>query len=177
MTTKKELKALRDAILVAENSIRTAKQLLNSLLGEDAKIDKFATSTDGLDHYNDAGTYIVEGVFTGENMLGSDGNNYPVPQNYASKSLLVQWSKLKAIILWNGKINYKIIEEIEYETKVGLVTRAGERYQITTEDRTYNVLVAAVTFHKCNIGDTVRIRIPKGKEATYAVIENIVPKV
>lgn len=90
MTTKKELKALRDAILVAENSIRTAKQLLNSLLGEDAKIDKFATSTDGLDHYNDAGTYIVEGVFTGENMLGSDGNNYPVPQNYASKSLLVQ---------------------------------------------------------------------------------------
>lgn len=77
----------------------------------------------------------------------------------------------------NGKINYKIIEEIEYETKVGLVTRTGDRYQITTEDRAYNVLVAAVTFHKCNIGDTVRIRIPKGKEATYAVIENIVPKI
>lgn len=76
----------------------------------------------------------------------------------------------------NGKINYKIIEEIEYETKIGVVTKAGEKYQITTDSKTYNVLMAAITFHKCNIGDTVNIRIPKGKEATYAVIENIIPK-
>lgn len=57
------------------------------------------------------------------------------------------------------------------------MTRNGDKYQITTDTKTYNVLVAAITFHKCNIGDTVRIRIPKGKEATYAVIENMVPKI
>jgi hypothetical protein len=47
-------------------------------------------------------------------MLGTDGNMYPVPQNYASKSLLVQGSKLKAIIEKSGRIKYKIISEIPY---------------------------------------------------------------
>lgn len=92
MATQKELKAIRDAILVAENSIRTAKQLLGTMMGADMKTEKFApeASLDGLAHYSADDVYIVEGVFTGESMLGSDGNTYPVPQNYASKSLLVQ---------------------------------------------------------------------------------------
>ncbi len=179
MSTQKELKAIRDAILVAENSIRTAKQLLSAMMGWDMKVEKFSpdSTLDGLSHYNTEEAHIVEGVFTGDSMLGSDGNTYPVPQNYASKSLLVQWSRLKAIIAANGKISYKIIEEIEYENQIGIVTKAWDKYQITTDSRTYNVLVAAVTFHKCNIWDTVRIRIPKGKAATYAVIENVIPKI
>jgi len=119
----------------------------------------------------------VEGVFIGDGMLGSDGNTYPVPQNYASKSLLVQGSRLKAIIHPNGKITYKIIEEIPYETQLGIVTKNGDKYQITTETKTYHVLMAAITFHRVEIGDTVSIRIPKGKAATYAVIENVVPKI
>jgi hypothetical protein len=45
---------------------------------------------DGLSSYRSGDDKIIEGVFTGEGMLGSDGNIYPVPQNYASKSLLVQ---------------------------------------------------------------------------------------
>lgn len=104
---------------------------------------------------------MVEGVFTGEAMLGSDGNIYPVPQNYASKSLLVQGSKLKAIINPVGKIVYKIIGEIPYETKVGIITKNGEKYQIATDEKTYNVLLAAITFHKCSVGDTVSLRVPE----------------
>lgn len=109
-------------------------------------------------------------------MLGSDGNIYPVPQNYASKSLLVQGSKLKATIQAQGKILYKIIGEIPYESKIGIITKNGEKYQIVTDTKTYNVLLAAITFHKCSLGDTVSIRVPEGKDATYAVIESIVPK-
>lgn len=109
-------------------------------------------------------------------MLGTDGNTYPVPQNYASKSLLVQGSKLKAIIDQHGRIKYKIISEIPFTTLIGIVTKNGEKYQITTEKKAYNVLVAAITFHKCEIGDTVSIRVPEGKEATYAVIESLIPK-
>ena len=45
---------------------------------------------EGLSTYSSGTDKIVEGVFTGESMLGSDGNIYPIPQNYASKSLLVQ---------------------------------------------------------------------------------------
>lgn len=176
MSQEKTLKAIRDAIISAENSIRTAKQLLSGLIGEANMHSTFSANTDGLDHYNDGDVQIVEGVFTGENMLGSDGNTYPVPQNYASKSLLVQGGRMKAIINKMGKISYKIIEEMEYEILLGIITKAGDRYKITTEKRTYNVLTAAITFHKCSIGDTVKIRIPKGKEATYAVIENCIPK-
>jgi hypothetical protein len=94
-------------------------------------------------------------------MLASDGNTYPVPQNYASKSLLVQGSRLKATIDESGRIKYKIISEIPYTTEIGVITKNGEKYQITTDIKTYNVLVAAITFHKCNIGDTVTIRIPE----------------
>jgi hypothetical protein len=94
-------------------------------------------------------------------MLASDGNTYPVPQNYASKSLLVQGSRLKATIEESGRIKYKIISEIPFTTEIGIVTKTGDKYQIATDTKTYNVLVAAITFHKCNIGDTVTIRIPE----------------
>lgn len=169
-----KIKALRDLIHSAQNSISSAKKILNSLAGDDwSEID---ISTDGLHSYEDGGDKIIEWVFTGESMLGSDGNIYPVPQNYSSKSLLVQGSKLKAIIQPNGKILYKIIGEIPYESKVGIITKNGEKYSITTDTKSYNVLLAAITFHHCNVGDTVSIRIPEWKDATYAVIEAVVPK-
>ncbi len=109
-------------------------------------------------------------------MLGPDGSTYPVPQNYASKSLLVQWSRLKAIIEANGRIKYKIIEEIPFATQIGIITKNGDNYQVVTDTKSYNVLMAAITFHKCDVWDTVSIRIPEWKDATYAVIEAIIPK-
>jgi len=61
------------------------------MLGEDthSNID-FTEEMTGLSSYTSEDSKIIEGVFTGEGMLGTDGNMYPVPQNYASKSLLVQ---------------------------------------------------------------------------------------
>ena len=171
---EQKIKALRDLIHSAQNSIHSAKKILNSLLWEeDADMD---LDTSGLMSYNSWDDHIVEWVFTGESMLGSDGNMYPVPQNYASKSLLVQWSKLKALINPNGKIVYKIIGEIPFESRIGIITKNGEKYQITTDSKAYSVLLAAITFHHCSVGDTVSIRIPEWKDATYAVIETVIPK-
>lgn len=167
--------ALRDLIHSAQVSISSAKKILKELLWDVGDEDSFL-ETDGLATYHDGDNKIIEWVFTGESMLGSDGALYPVPQNYASKSLLVQWSKLKAIIQPNGKIIYKIIGEIPYESQVGIVVKNGEKYQITTEIKTYNVLLAAITFHHCNVWDTVSIRVPEWKDATYAVIETVIPK-
>jgi hypothetical protein len=175
MEKEQTIRALKDLINSAQSSINSAKRLLSSLLpdeetwGGDIDIEYGKVYTSGE-------LKIIEWVFTGESMLGPDGNTYPVPQNYASKSLLVQWSKLKATIEENGKIKYKIIEEIPFETEKGIVTRNGDKYQVSTEKKTYNVLMAAITFHKCEIGDTVTIRIPAWKEATYAVIESVIPK-
>ena len=172
---EQKIKALRDLIHSAQNSIHSAKKILNSLLNEDEIPDE-EFDTFWLTSYTSGDDRVIEGVFTGESMLGSDGNIYPVPQNYASKSLLVQGSRLKALIHPTGKIVYKIIGEIPYESKVGIITKNGDKYQITTDTRTYNVLLAAITFHHCNVWDTVSIRIPEWKDATYAVIETIIPK-
>ena len=95
---EKDLKSLRDVIISAENSLKTAKHILTVIIGDKGKKEIFSANTDGLGHYQSGESHIVEGVFTGESMLGSDGNTYPVPHNYASKSLLVQGSRLKAII-------------------------------------------------------------------------------
>ncbi len=173
----KELKALRDLIHSAQGSIYSAKKILATLLGEESSWEWIEFDTGWLMTYNSWDLQIVEWVFTGEGMLGPDWNTYPVPQNYASKSLLVQGSRLKAIIEWNGRIKYKIIEEIPFDTQIGIVTKNGEKYQVVTDVKSYNVLMAAITFHKCNVGDTVSIRIPEWKDATYAVIEAIIPKV
>ncbi len=173
----KELKALRDLIHSAQWSIYSAKKILATLLWEETETDQMDFDTGGLMSYSSGELQIVEGVFTWEAMLGPDGNTYPVPQNYASKSLLVQWSRLKAIIEPTGRIKYKIIEEIPFTTHVGIVTKNGEKYQVTTDTKTYHVLMAAITFHKCAVWDTVSIRTPEWKDATYAVIEALIPKV
>ncbi len=176
MQDKNKIKVLRDLIHSAQNSINSAKKILNTLLGESSEEDDIQVDTSWLMSYSSWDLQVVEWVFTGESMLGPDGNTYPIPQNYASKSLLVQWSKLKATIEPNGRIKYKIIGEIPFETKIGIVTKNGEKYQINTSDKSYHVLMAAITFHKCEVGDTVSIRVPEGKDATYAVIEAIIPK-
>lgn len=170
----KELKALRDLIQSAQVAINSAKKIIAWLTGESDEWINYDTT--GLSTYQSGEIKIIEWVFTGESMLGSDGNIYPVPQNYASKSLLVQWSRLKASIDQSGKITYKIIDEIPFETKKWIITKNWEKYQITTDTKSYNVLIAAVTFHKCEVGDTVSIRIPEWKDATYAVIEALIPK-
>lgn len=176
MSQDKQIKALRDLVQAAENSIRSARKILDSLLG-DIPRDEFDISSSDLSSYQSWDDKIVEWVFTGDAMLGPDGSVYPVPQNYSSKSLLVQGSRLKATIESHGGIKYKIIEEIPFETSIGIVTKNGDKYEITTDMKTYKVLMAAITFHKCSVGDTVSIRTPKWKDATYAVIESIIPKI
>ncbi|MDD2516405.1 MAG: hypothetical protein PHF46_02830 [Candidatus Gracilibacteria bacterium] len=178
MTDEKKLRAIKDLLISAEKAVNSAKKILATMTGpEDKKDLEILSSVDSLYSYNDGEDKVVEGVFTGEAMLGSDKNIYPVPQNYASKSHLVQGSKLKAIIKPDGKILYKIIEEIEFESKVGIIAKNKERFQVLVDGQAYNVLLAAITYFKCEIGDSITVRIPKGKEATYAAIEAVIPKV
>jgi hypothetical protein len=175
MSDSKKIAAVRDLIENAQKSITTARKIL-STMGDEETHEGPELDMSGLQSYKSGTSKIVEGVFTGENMLGSDGNMYPVPQNYASKSHLVQGSKLKATIAADGKITYKIIEEIIYDTQVGLITMNRDKYQVVSEGKTYNVLTASITFLKANIGDSVSLRLPKGKEATYATLEAVIPK-
>lgn len=177
MLDQKKLIAIKDFLDSAQKSVVSAKKILATMT-DNAEMKKELEYIDASDlaSYSSGDDKIIEGVFTGESMLGSDSNIYPVPQNYASKSKLVQGSKLKAIIQSDGKITYKIIEEIEHETKIGILTKNKDRFQVIADGKTYNTLLAAVTYLKAELGDSVSIRIPKGKDATYAAIEALLPK-
>jgi len=60
-----------------------------------------------------SGSRVIEGVFNGEGMVGSDGKVYSVPPNYASKSRLVEGDILKLTIKNDGTFIYKQIGPIE----------------------------------------------------------------
>ncbi|MDD2871081.1 MAG: hypothetical protein PHS49_03750 [Candidatus Gracilibacteria bacterium] len=178
MENKKTLAAIRDFIINAEKSIKSAKKLLKDVL-EDNNLSletEVNLSTMGLNSYTSDDSKIIEGVFTGEEMLGSDGNKYPVPANYSSKSKLVQGDKLKLTIAGNGKMMYKQIAPIERSYITGLVVKEKDKYQVVSQGQTYDLLTAAVTHFKANIGDSITVIIPNGKQATFAAIDAVIPK-
>lgn len=176
--TKKRIAAIKDFIDTAEKSLKNAKKLLKDIL-EEANIDlsnEIPVSTKWLACYYSGEEKIIEGVFTGEEMLWSDGNNYQIPVNYASKSKLVQGDTMKLTIQANGKMLYKQIKQIEREIKIGLLSQERGRYQVIADGVSYDVLTAAVTHFKANIGDTIHIIVPAGKEATFGAIDVVMPK-
>ncbi len=178
MENKKTIQAIVDFITSAEKSIKNAKKLLKDVIEEnnitlETNID---LNTKWLNSYSSENSKIIEWVFTWTDMLWADGNKYPVPVNYSSKSKLVQWDKLKLTIEWNGKMLYKQILPIERETKIWLVVKEKDKYQVISEWETYDLLTAAVTHFKANIWDQISILIPAWKKATFAALDAIIPK-
>ncbi len=178
MENKKTLAAIRDFIISAEKSVKSAKKLLKDVLDDNnISLDtEINYSTAWLNSYSSDDAKIIEWVFTWEEMLGSDGNKYPVPANYSSKSKLVQWDKLKLTIAGNGKMLYKQILPIERTYVTWLVVKEKEKYQVVAEWKTYDLLTAAVTHFKAGIGDSITVIIPNGKMATFAAIDAVIPK-
>lgn len=173
----KKLQAIRDFIVSSEKSLKNAKKLLAEVLKDrNIEVDDVELDTDGLTSYSSDDSKVVEWVFTGEEMLWSDSHKYPVPANYASKSKMVQGDKLKLTILPSGKMLYKQIMPIERETKVGLLTKDLGKFQVVADGKSYDVLTAAVTHFRWEIGDSITIIVPKDKDATYAAIETVIPK-
>lgn len=160
----KQIKRLRALIVEAETSLAAAKELLLSLLGDDAKVAPVS---------NDENIgKIIEGVFDGQNMVGSDGKTYPVPANYASKSKLVQGDILKLTIADDGTFMYKQIGPIPRKQVVGTLELVDGHYFVKTPDTQYRVLLASVTYFKAKPGDQVSVNIPaEDLNAEWAALE------
>jgi hypothetical protein len=121
---------------------------------------------------------IVEGVFDGANMVGSDGKIYTVPANYASKSKLVEGDMLKLTITPKGSFIYKQIGPIERSRVVGSLgfdPTTGE-YYAATDNRRWSVIKASVTYFKGEPGDEVVMLVPKNAPSKWAAVENIIKK-
>lgn len=123
------------------------------------------------------GERVVEGVFDGQNMQGNDGEEYPVPPNYASKSKLVEGDVLKLTIGADGSFIYKQINPIERQRVVGtLALDEHGNFGVKTAQKTYKVLLASVTFYHAQDGDQVTVLVPQNSEAEWGAVENVVHK-
>lgn len=121
------------------------------------------------------GERVIEGVFDGQNMQGNDGEEYPVPPNYASKSKLVEGDVLKLTIGVDGALVYKQINPVERKRIVGtLVIDESGNFGIQTPEKTFKVLLASVTFYKAQEGDEVTVLVPEHGDATWGAVEHVI---
>ena len=176
MDNTTNLALIAQMIESAEKNIQSAKQLLRDMMGgRVSTIDPAELSRRAAGLSVAEGGKIIEGVFDGQNMIGPDGKQYPVPANYASKSKLVEGDVLKLTIADDGSFIYKQIGPIERRKVLGILSQdeKGE-YKVVAEGNTYKVLLASLTYFKAEPGDEVTIVLPKDKEATWGAVENVI---
>jgi hypothetical protein len=160
----KQVKRLRTLIQEAETSLAAATELLISLVGDDEKVAPIARE--------ETLGKVIEGVFDGQNMVGSDGKTYPVPANYASKSKLVQGDILKLTIAEDGAFLYKQIGPIPRKQVVGTLVLEGGHYYVDVNGKKLRVLLASVTYFKAKPGDQVSVNVPEDDtNASWAALE------
>lgn len=163
----------------AEKNIQSAKQLLReggglgsvSIRNNSAILEK----ANGLS--SSEGDKVIEGVFDGQNMIGPEGKQYPVPANYASKSKLVEGDVLKLTIAEDGSFIYKQIGPVERRKVMGILMQDEKGdYKVIAEGKTYKVLLASLTYFKADSGDEVTIVLPQDTETDWAAVEHVIKK-
>lgn len=160
----KQIKRLRSLIQEAETNLAAANELLISLVGDDERVTPIANET--------TLGKVIEGVFDGQNMVGSDGKTYPVPANYASKSKLVQGDILKLTIAEDGAFLYKQIGPIPRKQVVGSLILENGHYFVDVNGKKFRVLLASVTYFKAKPGDQVSVNVPEDdSSAEWAALE------
>lgn len=162
----------------AEKNIQSAKQLLRETMGGQLPKASAAQLSEKAQNLNvSEGGKIIEGVFDGQNMIGPDKKQYPVPANYASKSKLVEGDVLKLTIADDGSFIYKQIGPIERKKMLGLLTvdEKGD-FRVLADGRPYKVLLASLTYFKAEPGDEVTIIVPQDAPTEWAAVENVIKK-
>lgn len=151
------------------------ESLIRILQGEKIKLD---SQQEPNFEIQNTGERIIEGVFNGERMVGSDGKEYTIPPNYASKSKLVEGDIMKLTITNNGSFIYKQIGPIKRKRIVGELVFASDtgQWSVLVNGRTYKILTASVTFYKGKSGDEAIILVPEDEESGWGAVENIIKK-
>lgn len=176
MDKNPNLALIAQMIETAEKSLQTAKNLLKESLGGGAPVGaQLNLSAMASSLSVSEGGKIIEGVFDGQNMIGPDNKQYPVPANYASKSKLVQGDVLKLTIAEDGSFIYKQIGPIERKKMIGTLLQ-DERgdFRVLAEGKTYKVLLASLTYFKAQPGDQITVVVPEGAETEWAAVENVI---
>jgi len=181
MSQASKLALIKEMIDSAESSIRSAKQMVNELVGSNGK-SSFAKKAEMIsdqmpDKFDteEEGDKIIEGVFDGEKMTDSTEKEFPIPANYASKSKLVPGDVLKLTVKENGSFLFKQIGPVERKKVIGTLTYEDGKYKVITSGKAYQVLLASVTYHKAEIGDKITLIVPENEDSEWGAIENVLP--
>ncbi len=180
MSQASKLALIKEMIDSAESSIRSAKQMVNELVGSSGK-SSFAKKAELLGEYSSdsseesEGDKIIEGVFDGEKMTDSNEKEFPVPANYASKSKLVPGDVLKLTVKEDGSFLFKQIGPVDRKKVIGILTYEDGKYKVITNGKAYQVLLASVTYHKAEIGDKITLVVPENEDSEWGAIENVLP--
>jgi len=167
-----KLLTIQKLLDAAEGNLASARNMLRTVVGKDASV----AVSNNADTGEIVEAQIIEGTFNGEEMVATDGKNYPVPANYASKSKLVEGDGLKLTIAEDGSFIFKQIKPVERKSLVGSLSLDGNVYSVLTDGKSYKVLTASITFYKAEAGDQVTIIVPKEGEAQWGAFENVVSK-
>lgn len=180
MSTKK-ISTILNLIEIAETNLKTAKGLLNQLVGEKGGI---ATTNEiarpvpvSTDEEN--ALEVVEGYFDGENMLGDNGQTYIVPPNYASKTGLVVGDRMKWMLTSEREI-FKLISPANRERVTGTFTIEGDSYLVLVDKlpNPVQILKASATYAMKNlglkVGDDVSITVPKDTTPTWGAFNSVI---
>jgi hypothetical protein len=178
MDNLSNLAMVAQMIDAAEKNIQSAKQMLKEMLGGTATKSNLAALSEKAQVFTvSEGGKVIEGMFDGQNMIGPDKKQYPVPANYASKSKLVEGDVLKLTISDDGSFIYKQIGPIERKKMLGilLVDEKGD-FKVLAEGKPYKVLLASLTYFKAEAGDEVTIVVPQASQSDWAAVENVIKK-
>lgn len=162
----------------AEKNISSAKQLLREMMGGPVTKANLGQLAEKAATFSiSEGGKIIEGVFDGQNMIGPDKKQYPVPANYASKSKLIEGDVLKLTIADDGSFIYKQIGPVDRKKMLGIlmVDEKGD-FRVLAEGKPYKVLLASLTYFKAEAGDEVTIIVPEAGTTDWAAVENVIKK-
>ncbi|HSX57744.1 MAG TPA: hypothetical protein VLE47_00535 [Candidatus Saccharimonadales bacterium] len=169
--SSKNIELISQALGAAESSIKLAKQLLADLeTGKEGSAPQNSKTPDNLPG--------IVGVFDGEAMKSESGEVYPVPANYASKSLLVVGDTLKLVEEGkNREKRFKQVEHVKRQKTSGILAKKEGKWKVVTPEGSYKVLPAAVEHFGAEIGSEVVLQIPAGNlNAPWGALENVKSK-
>ncbi len=117
----------------------------------------------------------LEWLFDWVSFIDSNWAKYPVPMNYASKSKLVPWDKLKLRIMKNWDFVFKLIEKAPRQKITAILSKDKEGKRIAIYKNKYVFLLnhASVSYYKWKPWDKILIIVNKSKPWKYAVLDAV----
>lgn len=115
--------------------------------------------------------------YDGAQMISSTADTssaFAVPANYASKSKLIPWDKLKLIITAEGEFIYKLISPAPRKHLKGILHRKKNIFlALWSDNKNYTLNAAAVTYFGAQCGDEVCLVINDKEPYNYAALEQV----